>query len=45
MSDDFDITRFVTSHGKRIAVGTLPNKAEPKRRRDDLYPSAARWNG
>ena len=37
MSDDFDITRFVTSHGKRTAVGILPSKVAPKRRREDLY--------
>ena len=31
MTEDFDLSKFVTRDGKRIAVGTLPSKAEPKK--------------
>lgn len=31
MSDD-DLNKFVTRNGRRIAIGTVPSKAEPKKR-------------
>ena len=46
MSEDFDLskfeTRYVMSHGKRIAVGTLPSKAAPKKKRPKFV---AEWVG
>ena len=47
MSEDFDLSKFVTSNGKRIAVGTVPSKAEPKKRRPKFVAEwvrfPARW--
>lgn len=47
MSDDFDISKFVTSHGKTIAVGTVPSKPAPKKRRKSFEAEwvkfPARW--
>jgi hypothetical protein len=43
VSDDFDLSKFVTRNGKRIAVGTVPSKAEPKKRRADLIGCPLVW--
>ena len=45
VSDDFDLTRFVTRHGKRIAIGTVPSKVTPKKRRTEAEYIGCRWNG
>lgn len=37
MSGDFDLNKYVTRNGKNIAVGTVPSKAEPKKRRTDQH--------
>ena len=47
MSDDFDITRFVTRNGKRIAIGIVPSKVTPKKKRPKFVTEwvgfPARW--
>lgn len=44
MSDDnFDLGRFVTRNGKRIAVGTVPSKIEQKSRKGKIIGCPPEW--